>query len=280
MHGKVTGVAVGTYFKNRNESHHADIHRHTQAGIAGYGPDGIAESIVVSGGYEDDEDYGDLILYTGEGGRSADTGRQNANQELVRGNLALTRNEAEGVPVRVVRRVDSSHGRYRYDGLFHVTSSNFVMGRSGFRVWRYRLEAAESSTQATQKSLPLGSTEPERRGSFVQRVVRQTRVAFEVKRINDYRCQVCDTRLDLPGGPYAEAAHIKPLGRPHDGPDVGENILCLCPNCHVQFDSGAFAISDSHQLIYRSGTLHVVQGHSPNPEFFTYHRIMVAGLDE
>ncbi|MGN6430905.1 MAG: YDG/SRA domain-containing protein [Gaiellaceae bacterium] len=30
----------------------------------------IPDSIVISGGYEDDEDYGDLIVYTGAGGRS------------------------------------------------------------------------------------------------------------------------------------------------------------------------------------------------------------------
>jgi len=157
MHGPISGTPVGTYFANRLEAHHAGIHRHTQAGIAGYGPDGIAESIVVSGGYEDDVDSGDSILYTGEGGRNSDTGRQDADQELRRGNLALTRNEAEGVPVRVVRRVNSSQGRYRYDGLFHVTSSNFMMGRSGFHVWRYRLEAVKPTAQTAQQSTPLGS---------------------------------------------------------------------------------------------------------------------------
>jgi putative restriction endonuclease len=33
-------------------------------------------SIVLSGGYVDDEDLGDMIIYTGEGGRDAATGRQ------------------------------------------------------------------------------------------------------------------------------------------------------------------------------------------------------------
>ena len=33
-----------------------------------------------------------------------------------------------------------------------------------------------------------------------------------------------------------EAAHIRPLGAPHNGPDTLDNTLCLCPNHHVPFD--------------------------------------------
>ena len=39
---------------------------------------------------------------------------------------------------------------------------------------------------------------------------------------------------------YSEGAHIRPLGKPHDGPDQPDNVLC--PNCHVLFGAGAFAI--------------------------------------
>jgi hypothetical protein len=48
-------------------------------------------------------------------------------------------------------------------------------------------------------------------------------------RLYDFTCQICGTRLATPAGAYAEICHIKPLGRPHNGPDVPENILCLCP---------------------------------------------------
>jgi len=46
-----------------------------QAGIVG-GTGSGAESIVLSGGYTDDEDHGDEIIYTGDGGRDPRTGRQ------------------------------------------------------------------------------------------------------------------------------------------------------------------------------------------------------------
>ena len=73
-----------------------------QAGISGAAAEG-ADSIVVSGGYEDDEDYGDEIIYTGHGGNDPNTGRQVADQQLKQGNLALAFSRKEGLPVRVVR---------------------------------------------------------------------------------------------------------------------------------------------------------------------------------
>ena len=48
----------------------------------------------------------------------------------------------------------------------------------------------------------------------------------------------------MPTGRYAEGAHIRPLGYPHDGPDVLGNVLCLCPNDHVRFDYGAIWLDD------------------------------------
>ena len=76
------------------------------------------------------------------------------------------------------------------------------------------------------------------------RILRDTKLAREVKESHEFKCQVCsnsplklsDVKL------YAEAHHIKPLGSPHDGPDVRENILCACPNCHVLLDYGAIEL--------------------------------------
>jgi putative restriction endonuclease len=46
---------------------------------------------------------GDVIVYTGEGGRDPNTGRQIADQQLVSGNRALAENHLNGIPVRVHR---------------------------------------------------------------------------------------------------------------------------------------------------------------------------------
>ena len=41
---------------------------------------------------------------------------------------------------------------------------------------------------------------------------------------------------------YSEAAHIKGLGKPHNGPDKASNMLVLCPNHHLQFDRGVLRL--------------------------------------
>lgn len=62
--GEIDEVQVGTTYKSREEVRLARLHRPPMAGIS-YITDGPAESIVISGGYADDEDFGDTIIYTG-----------------------------------------------------------------------------------------------------------------------------------------------------------------------------------------------------------------------
>jgi putative restriction endonuclease len=66
--GHIPGYPVGSRFESRAELSEAGVHRHRQAGISGSASEG-AGSIVLSGGYEDDLDNGDEIVYTGHGGR-------------------------------------------------------------------------------------------------------------------------------------------------------------------------------------------------------------------
>src|SRR5215204_2647231 len=119
--GHIPGYPEGSHFEARIDLSKAGVHRPTVAGISGSERDG-ADSIVLSGGYEDDEDLGDEIVYTGHGGRDAESGRQVAHQRLARGNLALAYSSTEGLPVRVIRGatldwVYAPRSGYRYDGL-------------------------------------------------------------------------------------------------------------------------------------------------------------------
>src|SRR4029077_12349914 len=118
-------------------------------------------------------------------------------------------------------------------------------GQSGYWVWRYKLVQLDDpiSEETDGSSLASGvEGAAPRVSSTIQRLVRSTRVGRQVKHLHNYTCQFCGVRLDTPAGPYAEAAHIRPLGRPHDGPDDPANVLCLCPNCHVRFDGGGLFI--------------------------------------
>ncbi|SDT68689.1 Predicted restriction endonuclease [Streptomyces sp. TLI_053] len=289
--GAVPGVSDGQTFPNRKALAEARVHRPLQAGICGT-KDGGAESIVVSGGYEDDEDYGDTLIYTGQGGRDPGSGQQVRDQKLTLGNAALVTSLATGGPVRVVRaekerKGSSSTMHYRYDGLYRVEDYWSEQGRSGHLVWRFRLVqltgAAAPTRSAALLNMPSGNETPSRVEAMAQRIVRSTAVANFVKKVHDFHCQVCGTRLTAPTHPYAEAAHIRGLGRPHHGPDIADNVLCLCPNHHTLFDFGMLVIEDDLTVTDRSsgtvlGPLREAPGHQVDREHLAYHRKHYSGL--
>ncbi|MEV4437186.1 YDG/SRA domain-containing protein [Streptomyces sp. NPDC049585] len=293
-------VPVGTCFESRAALRASGLHDHLQAGIWGKA-DEDAKSIVVSGGYEDDRDYGDVIIYTGQGGQQKR--RQVRDQELTLGNAALVNSQSSGTPVRVIRgykgdKVYSPERGYRYDGLYRVEDHWSQRGQSGFLVWQYRLVAVDAAgvkeadiraahnaakfgrptlDEPLPTGLPTGNDAPGRRVTTTQRVVRSTAVANIVKRMYDYTCQVCGIRIETPTGAYSEAAHIRPLGRPHNGPDTPENVLCLCPNHHVAFDFGMLTIAPDGTVVehgsqQRTYKLRLHPQHAIAAEHLAYHR--------
>jgi putative restriction endonuclease len=142
--GEIIDNPVGTAYTDRKAVAAAGVHRVTVQGISGNGTVG-AESIVVSGGYEDDEDLGDEIIYTGAGGNDPSTGKQVADQTINQhGNAGLVVSEENAYPVRVIRghKGDSKFSPasgYRYDGLYRVTRHWAETGKSGYQIWRFRL---------------------------------------------------------------------------------------------------------------------------------------------
>jgi putative restriction endonuclease len=279
--GHIPGYPEGSWFPNRAALADAGVHRHRQAGISG-SPNHGADSIVLSGGYEDDEDHGDVIVYTGYGGRDPATGKQVSDQPFSLWNRALAYSSLNGFPVRVIRGAghDSPYSPgtgYSYDGLYSVDDYWHERGRSGFRIWRYRLtklpeqpyEEIEDEPNVVASEAP---SEAPRRETTVLRIVRDTNQARRIKELYDYQCQICGTRLEGLAGPYAEAAHIKPLGAPHRGPDTLDNILCLCPNHHVLFDHGGIVIDEDLSLVGAEGRLKVHPRHQINEEHLRYRR--------
>lgn len=72
---------------------------------------------------------------------------------------------------------------------------------------------------------------------------RDRRKAAALKQHYDNTCQFCGTRLQVAQDRfYSEAAHVKGLGVPHNGPDKASNMLVLCPNHHLQFDRGVLRL--------------------------------------
>ena len=143
LFGNIPNVIEGQHFNTRLELSHSLVHRPPRAGISGSQTEG-ADSIILSGGYEDDKDFGDVILYAGHGGRDRKSKKQTADQNLNSLNLALMKNGALNLPIRVIRGAALSspyapQSGYRYDGLFYVESYWKEKGASGFDVWVFKL---------------------------------------------------------------------------------------------------------------------------------------------
>lgn len=104
---------------------------------------------------------------------------------------------------------------------------------------------------------------PPRIRTEISRVVRDTKTARALKRRYEGQCQLCGNRLPIsPEEFYLEAHHLQPLGKPHSGPDVQENLLCVCPNCHALLDFNARKL-DSKRLR--------VSLHQVGQRFIDYH---------
>ena len=291
--GHIDGVPVGTIFPNRTKLAESKVHRPPEAGICGGQNEG-AESIVLSGGYIDDEDYGNRVIYTGHGGKDPKTNRQIEDQKFQRGNKALAVSCDLGLPVRITRgsRLDSEHAPaegYRYDGLYIVNDYWPEIGVDGYKIWRFELIQLEDlhsfDKGSRDKSLPTDPGGPaSRKETTTYRVVRDTKIGRKVKKLHNNECQICGNAPKTLTGPYVEAAHIRPLGTPHDGPDAENNILSLCPNCHIRFDRLAVYIEDGS--VYETVTkekisdLRTVPGHEIDVQHTEYQRgLCLASVD-
>lgn len=156
-----------------------------------------------------------------------------------------------GRPVRVLVKLsvlsgNSSDTEYLYLGLFEVVSWSWGF-RDGWKVLVYQLCVLGNQSLVPEEvafSLARGEELPAlRKSASVTRLVRNSAVARSVKKLYADTCQMCGLQLRTAAGTYSEAAHIRPLGIPHRGPDSLSNLLCLCPNCHTQFDGHALTVA-------------------------------------
>ena len=205
--GKIANIPEGYHFEGRKEMMPTSFHRNWGAGIDGNAKEGVA-AIVLSGGYEDDEDNGEEIIYTGAGGNDAKTGKQVKDQTWTKDNAGLLKSKNEGLPVRVIRGSKhkseySPKSGYSYAGLYSVVDSWEEKGRSGFIICRFKLiYSGTNNTKKTAEEVELkNSTEDtKRKEGTVLRIIRDTKIAHNVKKVYDFKCQVCNTSIPTKTG--------------------------------------------------------------------------------
>lgn len=144
-----TGIKVGEWWADRLTCRQWGAHFPHVAGIAGQSNVG-AQSVVLSGGYEDDKDEGEWFLYTGSGGRDLSGNKrtnkqQSFDQKFDSMNKALQLSCLNGLPVRVVRSFKEKRSAYapseetpvRYDGIYRIVKCWRKAGAQGFLMCRY-----------------------------------------------------------------------------------------------------------------------------------------------
>jgi putative restriction endonuclease len=154
--------------------------------------------------------------------------------------------------------------------------------------------AAERETKPQATSL---SELAEDTGEFVRPIIEQVLrrpfrdAAFtrQVKSAYAYKCAF--TGLDMRNGggrSEVDAAHIKPVGEGHNGPDSIRNGLALSKTVHWMFDRGLISVDSDYKILtagslvpepiralfHQSGEIVVPEREQdkPHPAFLRYHR--------
>jgi putative restriction endonuclease len=125
--------------------------------------------------------------------------------------------------------------------------------------------------------------------SILNRPFRDATFATNIKKAYSYSCAITGIKLANIDKHYeVEAAHIKPIGNNHKGPDPIRNGLALSRTFHWMFDKGLITISDKYRiitdkklipdqylnLINKSGELLLPNNNKlfPRTKFLEYHR--------
>lgn len=200
------------------------------------------------------------------GGKKSEAGEQvkiffeGINESVktdIDGKKRLLRN-ARGESRKFIQKYELSKGDFLY--IKKKSDSEFVVS----------VHAGESADKEIEKSTIVNTP---RTDLNISRLIRDTAVSKKVKSIHKNKCQVCGESIRTKSGWYSEGAHIQGLGEPHNGPDIIENILCLCPNHHAMFDKGGFSINDDFSLNGLDGYLKISPEHPVSIEYIKYHRI-------
>jgi hypothetical protein len=137
---EISTPSLGTTYKNRKELYDSGYHDQMMAGIDKCCKDPMdtethATSIVSKGTYEV-EDYGNLIVYSGQG--------KGKNQKRTRYNQAMINAFHLKIPLKVFRGKQKGNkyapkSGYRYDGLYGIVKLTYELNKEGCNIYKFRM---------------------------------------------------------------------------------------------------------------------------------------------
>lgn len=163
------------------------------------------------------------------------------------------------------------YNEYSWTGYTRLFSGNLLSEEQKKELLSHLdIDPLKSLTPLASDLNDADSSKPQKVLTEIYRILRDTALARKVKAAHNFQCQICGAlpiQL-LNGNLYAEAHHIKPLGR-HAGEDVEENIICVCPTCHAKLDYGVIELDEIALNTYKT--------HSVSSEFIEYHNQKIFG---
>lgn len=162
----------------------------------------------------------------------------------------------------IIRREIESHSSDS-DAFGGKEDAFYSVDGLGGGVWGLR-SALRKTPVAIDAALSGGTENPQRASEEIYRILRDTKLARQIKLLHQDTCQICGLKIKIDEKTsYSEAHHIKPLGTPHNGSDVSENIIVLCPNHHALLDYGAISLNPSNISMHPK---HVI-----STQYISYH---------
>ncbi|WP_321280164.1 HNH endonuclease [Marinifilum fragile] len=201
-----------------------------------------------------------------------------------------------GKKLNEILKLNAKHSLYREDGLWYHNLKDFpgvLFDKNGYVIFRKEedylnnsqlqirkdlhvingissLEEYVEFDRANRKIIALKSGEINdevvRKIRQVNTIQRDKKIVQEIKSLYDNTCQICGVGLKITSDiKYSEIHHIKPLGKPHNGPDILGNLICVCPNHHVMLDLGAIPLEiDRFKLSKHEIDLEFIEYHNEN----------------
>lgn len=146
-------------------------------------------------------------------------------------------------------------------------------------MWLFENGSDEVTTDRGSVEIPSGNEDTERRETTVNRVQRNRVLVNRMKSLYDHTCQVCgDRRQNGPDEGFSHVHHLMSLGEPHNGPDVPENTVVVCPNHHENFEHGMLEIDPQTKEIHHfyeeevdGRTVKTQENHKLGAQYLAYH---------